>query len=194
MVEDFQSWLESYDLEKLFSDKRDKETIDKEMFLFVRSNDFDNYFSFDGELGALYENEGTLLRVWSPTAKSVEVWTYTDEFIKKPSQKVAMVQKPKGIFEAYLPGDHHGTIYVYKILFLNNRETVTVDPYARATTVNGTKSVIADLTRTNPDGWGDRLPAFGLPEEAIIYELHIRDFSIAETRGIIYKGKSLGLT
>ena len=73
MVEDFQSWLESYDLEKLFSDKRDKETIDKEMFLFVRSNDFDNYFSFDGELGALYENEGTLLRVWTPTAKSVEV-------------------------------------------------------------------------------------------------------------------------
>ena len=157
MVEDFQSWLESYDLEKLFSDKRDKETIDKEMFLFVRSNDFDNYFSFDGELGALYENEGTLLRVWTPTAKSVEVWTYTDESIKKPSQKIAMVQKPKGIFEAYLPGDQHGTIYVYNILFLNNRETITVDPYARATTVNGTKSVITDLLRTNPDGWGERL-------------------------------------
>ena len=98
MVEDFQSWLESYDLEKLFSDKRDKETIDKEMFLFVRSNDFDNYFSFDGELGALYEKEGTLLRVWTPTAKSVEVWTYTDESIKKTSKKIAMVQKPKGIF------------------------------------------------------------------------------------------------
>ena len=122
------------------------------MFLFVRSNDFDNYFSFDGELGALYENEGTLLRVWTPTAKSVEVWTYTDESIKKPSQKIAMVQKPKGIFEAYLSGDQHGTIYVYNILFLNNRETITVDPYARATTVNGTKSVITDLLRTNPDG------------------------------------------
>ena len=194
MVEDFQSWLESYDLEKLFSDKRDKETIDKEMFLFVRSNDFDNYFSFDGELGALYENEGTLLRVWTPTAKSVEVWTYTDESIKKPSQKIAMVQKPKGIFEAYLPGDQHGTIYVYNILFLNNRETITVDPYARATTVNGTKSVITDLLRTNPDGWGERLPAFGLPEEAIIYELHIRDFSISETSGITNKEKFLGLT
>ena len=194
MVEDFQSWLESYDLEKLFSDKRDKETIDKEMFLFVRSNDFDSYFSFDGELGALYEKEGTLLRVWTPTAKSVEVWTYTDESIKKPSQKIAMVQKPKGIFEAYLPGDQHGTIYVYNILFLNNRETITVDPYARATTVNGTKSVITDLLRTNPDGWGERLPAFGLPEEAIIYELHIRDFSISETSGITNKGKFLGLT
>ena len=92
MVEDFQSWLESYDLEKLFSDKRDKETIDKEMFLFVRSDDFDNYFSYDGELGALYEKEGTLLRVWTPTAKSVEVWTYADGSIRKPSQKIAMVQ------------------------------------------------------------------------------------------------------
>ncbi|MGB7473113.1 type I pullulanase [Trichococcus sp.] len=193
MVEDFQSWLESYDLEKLFSDKRDKETIDKEMFLFVKSNDFDNYFSFDGELGALYEKEGTLLRVWTPTAKSVEVWTYTDDSIKRPSQKVAMVQKPKGIFEAYLPGDQHGTIYVYNIMFLNNRETITVDPYARATTVNGIKSVITDLLRTNPDGWGERLPAFGLPEEAIIYELHIRDFSISETSGIVNKGKFLGL-
>lgn len=194
MVEDFQSWLDSNDLEKLFSDKRDKETIDKEMFLFVRSNDFDNYFSYDGELGALYEKEGTLLRVWTPTAKSVEVWIYADDSFKGPSTKIEMVQKPKGIFEVYLPGDQHGTIYVYKILFLNNRETISVDPYARATTVNGMKSVIADLNRTNPDGWGERLPAFGLPEEAIIYELHIRDFSISETSGIVNKGKFLGLT
>lgn len=194
MVEDFQSWLESYDLEKLFSDKRDKETMDKEMFLFVRSNDFDNYFSYDGDLGALYEKAGTLLRVWTPTAKSVEVWTYADNETKKASQKIKMVQKPKGIFEAYLPGDQHGTIYVYKILFLNNREAITVDPYARATTVNGTKSVITDLLRTNPERWGERLPAFGLPEEAIIYELHIRDFSISETSGIVNKGKFLGLT
>ena len=194
MVEDFQSWLDSNDLEKLFSDKRDKETIDKEMFLVVRSNDFDNYFSYDGELGALYEKEGTLLRVWTPTAKSVEVWIYADDSFKGPSTKIEMVQKPKGIFEAYLPGDQHGTIYVYKILFLNNRESISVDPYARATTVNGMKSVIADLNRTNPDGWGERLPAFGLPEEAIIYELHIRDFSISETSGIVNKGKFLGLT
>ena len=194
MVEDFQSWLDNNDLEKLFSDKRDKETIDKEMFLFVRSNDFDNYFSYDGELGALYEKEGTLLRVWTPTAKSVEVWIYADDSFKGPSTKIEMVQKPKGIFEAYLPGDQHGTIYVYKILFLNNRESISVDPYARATTVNGMKSVIADLNRTNPDGWGERLPAFGLPEEAIIYELHIRDFSISETSGIVNKGKFLGLT
>ena len=194
MVEDFQSWLDSNDLEKLFSDKRDKETIDKEMFLFVRSNDFDNYFSYDGELGALYEKEGTLLRVWTPTAKSVEVWIYADDSFKGPSTKIEMVQKPKGIFEAYLPGDQHGTIYVYKILFLNNRESISVDPYARATTVNGMKSVIADLNRTNPDGLGERLPAFGLPEEAIIYELHIRDFSISETSGIVNKGKFLGLT
>lgn len=194
MVEDFQSWLDSNDLEKLFSDKRDKETIDKEMFLFVRSNDFDNYFSYDGELGALYEKEGTLLRVWTPTAKSVEVWIYADDSFKGPSTKIEMVQKPKGIFEAYLPGDQHGTIYVYKILFLNNRESISVDPYARATTVNGMKSVIADLNRTNPDGWGERLPAFGLPEEAIIYELHIRDFSISETSGIVNKGKFLGFT
>ena len=194
MVEDFQSWLDNNDLEKLFSDKRDKETIDKEMFLFVRSNDFDNYFSYDGELGALYEKEGTLLRVWTPTAKSVEVWIYADDSFKGPSTKIEMVQKPKGIFVAYLPGDQHGTIYVYKILFLNNRESISVDPYARATTVNGMKSVIADLNRTNPDGWGERLPAFGLPEEAIIYELHIRDFSISETSGIVNKGKFLGLT
>ena len=194
MVEDFQSWLDNNDLEKLFSDKRDKETIDKEMFLFVRSNDFDNYFSYDGELGALYEKEGTLLRVWTPTAKSVEVWIYADDSFKGPSTKIEMVQKPKGIFEAYLTGDQHGTIYVYKILFLNNRESISVDPYARATTVNGMKSVIADLNRTNPDGWGERLPAFGLPEEAIIYELHIRDFSISETSGIVNKGKFLGLT
>lgn len=162
MVEDFQSWLESYDLEKLFSDKRDKETIDKEMFLFVRSDDFDNYFSYDGELGALYEKEGTLLRVWTPTAKSVESVDVRRWFHQEAFPKNCNGPEAQGDFEAYLPGDQHGTIYVYKILFLNNRESVTVDPYSRATTVNGTKSVITDLRRTDqPAGeYGCRPSAF----------------------------------
>jgi pullulanase len=194
MLEDFQNWVQINELQELFSDSRDGETIDKEMFRFVRSDYFDDTFAYDGELGAIYSPKGTLLRIWAPTAQNVEVLIFSDALTAVASQTFKMTAKPKGVFELFLPGDQHGTIYNYKVTFFNNHESVTVDPYARAVTVNGTKTVIADLSRTNPAEWGERMPPFGIPEEAIIYELHIRDFSISPSSGIKNKGKFLGLT
>lgn len=194
MLEDFQNWVQIHELQKLFSDSRDGETIDKEMFRFVRSDYFDETFGYDGELGAIYKPDGTMLRIWAPTAQTVEMLIFPDAQTVVASQTFKMTPKPKGVFEIFLPGDQHGTIFNYRVTFFNNHESVTVDPYARATTVNGEKTVIVDLSRTNPAGWGERMPPFGIPEEAIIYELHIRDFSISPTSGIKHKGKFLGLT
>jgi len=55
--------------------------------------------------------------------------------------------------------------------------------------------MIFNPNSTNPEGWvedyGPRLKAV---TDAVIYELHVRDFSIAESSGILNKGKFLGFT
>lgn len=70
------------------------------------------------------------------------------------------------------------------------------DPYARTTGVNGNRAMVINLNATNPAGWStDRGPNAGMTyTDSIIYELHVRDFSIDESSGIQNKGKFLGLT
>jgi pullulanase len=65
---------------------------------------------------------------------------------------------------------------------------------------------VIDLKTTNPRDWDlDQSPVFsnrnnlssnigGLPTDAVIYEMHIRDFTIDKQCGVQARGKYLGLT
>ena len=58
--------------------------------------------------------------------------------------------------------------------------TYAVKPDAYAVGVNGTKGALVDLndTSTEPDSWSsDTKPALTNPEDSILYEMHIRDFT-----------------
>jgi pullulanase-type alpha-1,6-glucosidase len=60
-------------------------------------------------------------------------------------------------------------------------KNVATDPYSVSVGVNGRFSQIVDLYDKGliPDGWNTtQKPAFARPIDAVIYELHIRDFSI----------------
>ena len=90
-------------------------------------------------------------------------------------------------------GDRHGLYYTYEVTHYHGVFEV-VDPYAKALGVNGDRGMVVDLARTNPEGWDD----FPKPQlknftDAIIYEVHIRDFSIHENSGIRHRGKYLGV-
>ena len=51
------------------------------------------------------------------------------------------------------------------------------------------------MNATDPEGWAaDKRPALASPADAIIYEMHHRDFSIDPSSGIQHKGKFLALT
>ncbi|MDV7396706.1 type I pullulanase, partial [Arthrospira platensis SPKY1] len=66
--------------------------------------------------------------------------------------------------------------------------------YARAVGVNGRRAMVVDLERTDPDGWdADQGPGLNSPNDAVIYELHIRDMTIHPASGSGYPGKYLGL-
>ncbi len=147
------------------------------------------YFS-DQPMGVIFSPEGTLFRVFAPTASQMQVLLY-DQPTGGPVREVSMAALENGLWEATLGQNLRGTHYTLRAdggdpRFDPQRELI--DPYSRCNTAhNGRGLIWSDQTHV-----ADR-PTFGV-DEAIIYELHIRDFSVDENSGIQKKGKYLGLT
>ena len=145
-------------------------------------------------LGALYRRERTTFRVWAPTASRLSLHLYA-----APTGGVPRIvaferttgERWDGTWEVTVAGDQAGVYYTLSadgddIRFNPARELI--DPYARAVTAHdGRAIVVSDTTPV-----ADR-PDFPI-EDAIIYELHIRDFTIDPDSGIQRRGKYLGLT
>ena len=162
------------------------------------SPEFAAKYTYTGnDLGVTYTKTSTKLRVWAPTAKAVSVVTYKES--DSPSSSgtlIKMKYDTKGTWVATLKGDQNGTVFNYRVS-VNNTVNEAVDPYVRATTVNGLRGVIVNLDATDPKGWNSSKPKFsGRPTDAVIYELHVRDLSMDPSSGIPAKnkGKFLALT
>lgn len=162
------------------------------------SADFASKYTYSGDdLGNTYSKSSTKFRVWAPTAKSVSLVTYeTADDLASSGTITAMTADVNGTWVAELSGDKNGLIYNYRVT-VDATTNEAVDPYVRATTVNGVRGVVVDLSKTNPANWSKKKPAFsGKPTDAIIYELHVRDLSMDASSGIpaANKGKYLAFT
>ena len=162
------------------------------------SSAFESRYTYTGDdLGASWNPDRTVFRLWAPTAEDVKVNLYRsgtagcDDLIRQ----VPMQPDVKGTWLAQCDGDLNGVYYTY-LVSLNGKLTEACDPYARTTGVNGNRAMVIDLSAANPAGWEeDRDPHCGEAfTDALIWELHIRDLSIHESSGIQNKGKYLGLT
>lgn len=160
----------------------------------IRSEEFDRLFYYSGnDLGNIYSPQHTKFRVWAPTASEAKLVTYK-KWNDKIGTEINMQQGEKGTWKAELKGNQKGLFYTYKVK-IGDKWTEAVDPYVRAASVNGDKGVVIDLNETNPKKWkANKKPEFKNPEDAIIYELHVRDLSIQPESGIKQKGKYLGVT
>ncbi|HDR7660329.1 type I pullulanase [Bacillus wiedmannii] len=160
----------------------------------IRSEEFDHSFYYGGnDLGNIYTPQHTKFRVWAPTASEAKLVTYK-KWNDKIGTEINMQQSEKGTWKAELKGNQKGLFYTYKVR-IGDKWTEAVDPYARAASVNGDKGAVVDLEETNPKKWKtNKKPKFKNPEDAIIYELHVRDLSIQPESGIKLKGKYLGVT
>ncbi|PDZ45522.1 type I pullulanase [Bacillus wiedmannii] len=160
----------------------------------IRSAEFDYSFYYGGnDLGNIYTPQHTKFRVWAPTASEAKLVTYK-KWNDKIGAEINMQQSEKGTWKAELTGNQKGLFYTYKVK-IGDKWTEAVDPYARAASVNGDKGAVVDLEETNPKKWKmNKKPKFKNPEDAIIYELHVRDLSIQPESGIKHKGKYLGVT
>ncbi|MFC3041736.1 type I pullulanase [Virgibacillus xinjiangensis] len=151
----------------------------------VRTDWFDEHYT-DSEtpLGASYTTSSTLFAVWAPTARSVKL--HFGETV------LAMSRKSKGIWQLEMNGDWHGMPYEYEVE-VNGKTNKTTDPYAKALLPNSSKSVVLDPSRTEPSAHHPR-PELEKLQDAIIYELHVRDATSHEASGVNHKGKFAGLT
>ncbi|KAA0759452.1 type I pullulanase [Bacillus sp. AR2-1] len=160
----------------------------------IRSAEFDHSFYYGGnDLGNIYTPQHTKFRVWAPTASEAKLVTYK-KWNDKIGTEINMQQSEKGTWKAELTGNQKGLFYTYKVK-IGDRWTEAVDPYVRAASVNGDKGAVVDLEETTPEKWKtNKKSKFKNPEDAIIYELHVRDLSIQPESGIKHKGKYLGVT
>lgn len=157
----------------------------------VRTKAFDDkYFYEKSDLGVTLKKEVTEFKLWAPTATEVEVVFYE----KNKQLSHAFNRSDKGVWQKEVKGNLDGMVYMYRLL-IDGTWREAVDPYAKAVTVNGKKGVVVDLTDTNPNKRQKvKKPSFEFATDAIIYEVHIRDFSIDDTSGMLHKGKYKAMT
>ncbi len=127
------------------------------------------------------------IRVWAPTAQSVSLLLFDNPTDTAP-QKTIPMQEQNGVWTATGQEDWVGRYYQLQAqVFVSANQAVvtntTTDPYSTDLSLNGTMSRITDLgsEETKPLGWdGSFSPALASINDINVYELHVRDFSIAD--------------
>lgn len=152
-------------------------------------------------LGCTYTPTATTFKVWAPEATKVQIKLYTtgtdsESGAASIGTESMNYDKTTGVWSKTLSGDHKNQYYTY-LVNRNNVIKETQDPYATAVGANGDRSMICDLDATDPDGWeNDKHVLFDNPGQAVVWEIHVRDFSIDVSSGVsdANKGKYLAFT
>lgn len=155
----------------------------------------------DTQLGCIYMPQSTTFRLWAPISTNVQLNLYKSGDIADDTlyqQAVAMESVGQGVWEATVQGDLDGVYYTYTNYVAGTVYEIC-DPYATATGINGNRAMVCDLDATDPEGWDNDLQkAIDIRTNnslvPVIWEIHIRDFSIAADSGLTYKGKYLAFT
>ncbi len=148
----------------------------------------------DANLWPQYKKDATVFTLWSPTAEEVKLNLYEKGDGGEPFETKKLKRKREGIWSVKIKGDLNGTYYTYQVNIDDNWLQETPGIYAQAVGVNGNRAMVIDLEATNPKGWADdKGPETKYPNEAIIYELHVRDVTIHPNSGSSMPGKYLGL-
>lgn len=159
------------------------------------TKNFEKKYTYTGnDLGSIYSKESTSFRVYAPTAEAVTLNLYEDGLEGEPYKIIKMEQAENGTYKTVVSGDLHKKYYTYTAR-VNGKEREAVDPYAKAAGANGVRGMVVDLRATDPEGFAEeKRPEKINNTDAVIYELHIRDFSIDESSGMKYKGKYKAFT
>ena len=153
----------------------------RELKDYYLTKEFEDKYNYEGSLGAKVDESGTVIRLWSPIAESVDLRLYDNGSTGEAEAIIPMKLCERGVWEYAVNENLSGKYYDFA-LKIKGKTNISTDPYAKACGVNGKRSMIIDLNTTNPNGWGDdKAPAKGA--EDIIYELHVKEFSYDENAG-----------
>ena len=153
----------------------------RELKDYYLTKEFEDKYNYEGSLGAKADESGTVIRLWSPIAESVDLRLYDNGSSGEAETIIPMKLCDRGVWEYAVNENLSGKYYDFA-LKIKGETGISTDPYAKACGVNGKRSMIIDLNTTNPNGWEeDKAPAKGA--EDIIYEVHVKEFSYDENAG-----------
>lgn len=157
------------------------------------------FVAADAELGTRCTPERTVFRTWSPVSTKVEL--LINDNTQRPDTRapIQLTRGAHGVWETTVTGDLHGKGYSYRFTHYGDSPIVP-DIHAFAATADSMRSVIVDLDRVKPANWDSTpVPVLARATDEVLYEIHVRDFSIAdqtcppEIRGT-YRGLAHGGT
>jgi pullulanase-type alpha-1,6-glucosidase len=145
----------------------------------------DDLYTYNGPLGATFSRGVPTLRVWAPTVRSVKLHLFADAKPATTASVLDMTPGPSGVWAITGDASWSGRFYLYEVeVFARSsgrvEHNLVTDPYSLGLSRNSQRSQIVDLSQRDlrPAGW-DRLrkPGLDAPEDIVLYELHVRDFS-----------------
>ena len=146
----------------------------------------DDLFAYDGPLGVEWNGGVPTLRVWAPTAQ--QVWVHLFDDTAADAAAVLPMIEEAGVWSLTGEVGWKGKYYLYEIKVFHPatgmvERSLATDPYSRGLSMNSTRTQIVDLDdpALKPDGWDDLgKPPLKAPEDIVLYELHVRDFSASD--------------
>ena len=149
------------------------------------------------KLGAIYSKEKTTFTLFSPVADSVFVIFYDKGNDSTETGRLEMMRgegELRSIFSATAEGNLDGVYYTYEVHTADGTFS-SHDPYARACGVNGHRSMVIDLSKTDPDGFADEdRPKLADPMSMVITEVSVADVSAGASAHSRYPGKFKAFT
>ncbi|WP_413287709.1 alpha-1,6-glucosidase domain-containing protein [Bdellovibrio sp. HCB337] len=150
----------------------------------------DELYYYDGhDLGGSCDVSKCGLKLWAPTAQRVRVFLFPDTATALDQAQILNLQhSDNGTWSLDLPLSFKEFYYLYEVQVYqpstDRIETqLVVDPYSKSLSVNSTLSQLVDLQGNAfmPAGWQNmRKPNLSTLKESVLYELHIRDFSVED--------------
>ncbi len=153
------------------------------------------------DLGASYSKKATTFKVWSPNAASVRVNIFEHGSDNEGDagsimSRAMSLDKTTGVWSVTINGDLLNKYYTYSVTHGKTTKE-TADVYAKACGVNGQRSMVVDLSTTNPEGWeNDKHVLVKNQTDSSVWEISVADFSSSESSGVseANRGKYLAFT
>ncbi len=144
------------------------------------------------DFGVTLSGGRTLFKVWSPTSESVKVAIY-ETWNQYYRSEFPMIRDQSGCWFLEVSENLEGRYYTYLVSHFG-QDFEVVDPWAKSAAPNSKRGFIVDPSTVSPEGWENHtVPPMPRAGHLLLYEAHIRDFSVHPESGITYKGKFLGL-
>jgi pullulanase-type alpha-1,6-glucosidase len=146
----------------------------------------DDLYTYNGPLGATFAGKVPTLRVWAPTDRSVKLHLYDDSNPATTDTVQTLTVNPTtGVWSVTGNAGWYGKYYRYEVnVFVRStgqvESNLVTDPYSVSLSRNSQRSQIVDLADPayKPSGWDSTpKPRLDAPEDIVLYELHVRDFS-----------------